>query len=404
MNNSFKKFGLALLVLVTFVFIYESGKEKPVSWYESYNNKDKNPYGLYILDQEIGPVIGTDTITRFSNSLYNFLSNKNYDTLQPSTLILLTADYADLDQYTADYLKVYLEAGNTALILTASSTDPFLEVFGLKNEPYLFDFAFTPEPNTVLELTNPKLTKQKFRIKNEPYPTGLEIIDSLKNNLEILGYKTVEDTLKQVNLVRVKQGKGQLIYGTTPIIFTNYYLLKSNNHLYAESVFSYLPEKQQTYLHVASLNPSKESNSILRFVFSHAALTWAWYFFLLGLLIFALFTAKRKQRIIPLIKPLKNTTVQFTKTVANLYIQTKDYNDLMHKSIIYTLEKMRREYHIDTAVLDENFVHNYHVKTHKNKEDILAFVNMVNAFRKSTFLATQEDLVKLHQVTQKILD
>ncbi|MGQ8869781.1 DUF4350 domain-containing protein [Myroides sp. TSA_177.3] len=407
MSSSLKKFGIALLVLVTFVFIYESGKQKPINWNESFNNRDKNPYGLYILDQEIDALLKTDSLTRFNSSIYEFLEYEDYDTLSPSTLIVIGSAGIDLDQYTADYLKAYIEAGNTALVLYSNPNIAFLEAFGLSKEETAYNDINDTEPNTVLELTNEHLTKQRFRIKNDYYNVNLQILDSTKSNVEVLGYKTVNGATKQVDLVRVKQGKGQLILGTSPIIFTNFYLVESNNHLYVESVFSYLPESQNHYLYVKSLgtlDTPEESSSLLRFIFGNVALKWAWYFFLLGLLVFTLFTAKRRQRIIPIIPPVKNTTIEFTKTVSNLYIQSKDYNDLIHKSIIYSLEKIRRVYYIDTAVLDEKFVHHYQLKTNKNKADILAFVNLVNEFKKTSFLATQEDLVRLHQVTKKILD
>lgn len=403
MNSSLKKFGLALLVLVTCIFMYEKGKPKPIYWHETYNNKDKNPYGLYIFDQEVDQMMQGKTVTRFSSDLFSFLYQPDYDTLSTTNLVVVSGNQNDLDEYTATHLKTYVEKGNTAVIFNSEFTNSFLETFGLQYSEAAYADDGTSSDG-VLELTNPKLTTQKFRTKNPLYPRSFEIWDSVKNNVQILGYRTINKTLKQVNLVRIKVGKGHLILGSSPLIFTNYYLLESNNHLYVEGVLSYLPTHDNTYMYVLHAKDTVESTSLLRFIFAHPALKWAWYFLLLGLLVFTLFTAKRRQRIIPIIPPVNNTTVAFTKTVSNLYIQSKDYNDLIHKSIIYTLEKIRRIYTIETAVLDEKFVQQYQIKTNKSKTDILAFVNLVNELRQSNFLATQEDLVRLHQVTKKIID
>lgn len=403
MNSSLKKFGIALLVLVTCVFIYESGKKKPIHWYETYDNRDKNPYGLYILDQELTTLLAQDSIGYFTSAVYDFLSLQHYDTLQSNNLIVLEDKNFDLDQYTADYLKDYIEAGNTALIIQTDFNNAFLEPFGLERTQVYTTIPNEDEPNTVVELVNSQLTKQKFTIRNVNYSNGFELADSLKNQLDILGYKTIQDTIKQVNLVRFRQGEGQLIIGFDPIILTNYYLLKSNNHLYAEGLFSYLPE-QKTYVYGRAADQVTESRSILRFIFANRELKWAWYFFLFGLLVFACFTAKRKQRIIPILKPVKNTTIQFTQTVSNLYIQSEDYNDLIEKSIIYTLEKIRRIYYLDTAVLDETFVEHFHLKSNKDKQDILAYVQFVTTFRRQKHQAIQADLVELNRLTEKILD
>jgi len=403
MNSSLKKFGLALLVLVTCIFMYERGKPKPIYWNETYNNKDKNPYGLYIFDREVDQMMQGKTVTRFSSDLFTFLYQPDYDTLSTTNLVVVSGKKNDLDQYTAKHLKTYVEKGNTALVFNSEFTNSFLEVFGLQYSDTLYASDGTSS-HGVLELTNPKLTTQKFNIKNPLYPRSFDIWDSVKNNVQILGYRTIQDTLKQVNLVRIKAGKGQLILGSSPLAFTNYYLLESNNHLYVESVLSYLPVRDTTYMSVLHTKDTVESTSFLRFIFAHPALKWAWYFLLLGLLVFTLFTAKRTQRIIPIIPPVKNTTVDFTKTVSNLYIQSKDYNDLIQKSIIYTLEKIRRIHAIETTVLDEKFVQQYQAKTNKAKTDILAFVNLVNQWRQSNFLATEEDLIRLHQITKKIID
>ncbi|MBB1149634.1 hypothetical protein H4K35_05725 [Myroides sp. NP-2] len=403
MNSSLKKFGLALMVLVTCVFIYESGKKKPLSWIETYDNRDKNPYGLYILDQELETLLAQDSIWHFTTAVYDFLNEKQYDTLQPVNLIVLEDKNYDLDQYTAAYLKEFIAAGNTAVILQSDFNNAFLEAFGLHRIQEYSSIENKEEFSTVLELTNNQVSKQKFSIRAKSFSRGFELADSLKNQLDVLGYKTVGDTLKQVNLVRYREEKGHLILGLDPIILTNYYLLRSNNHLYAEGVFSYLPE-QKTYMYGSSADKAVESRSLLRFIFANRELKWAWYFFLFGLIVFTLFTAKRKQRIIPIIKPLKNTTVQFTKTVSNLYIQSKDYSDLIDKSIIYTLEKIRRKYYLDTAVLDETFVEHFHLKSNKDKQDILAFVQFVTNFRRGGQPAVEADLVQLNRLTEKILD
>ncbi|MGS4344550.1 DUF4350 domain-containing protein [Myroides odoratus] len=403
MNSSLKKFGIALLVLVACIFLYERGKTKPIYWHETYNNKDKNPYGLYIFDQEVEKLLQGKTFTRFSTDLFTFLYQPNYDTITPSNLLVVSGEYVDLDQYTAKHLKTYIEKGNTAFIFADELSNSFLEVFGLQYQETNSE-NYDTRSTSVLTLTNPKLTTQKFRIKTPVDPQSFEILDSVKNKVDILGYRTLKDTIKQVNVVRIKEGKGQLILGSSPLIFTNYYLLESNNHLYVEGVLSYLPPRDITYMLVQHTGDKGESSSLLRFIFEHPALTWAWYFFLLALVVFTLFTAKRKQRIIPIIPTVKNTTVAFTKTVSNLYIQSKDYNDLIHKSIIYTLEKIRRIYAIDTTQLDEKFVQQLQAKTNKDKTDILAFVNLVNQYSASSFLATAEDLVRLHQVTKKIID
>lgn len=53
--------------------------------------------------------------------------------------------------------------------------------------------------------------------------------------------------------------------------------------------------------------------------------------FLIGLLIVSYL--KRKQRIIPVIRPLENSSIDFARTVGGLYYEYKDYYDLITKKI-----------------------------------------------------------------------
>ena len=59
------------------------------------------------------------------------------------------------------------------------------------------------------------------------------------------------------------------------------------------------------------------------------------------------FTAKRRQRIIPVIKPSINRTLEFVNLIGTLYAQHKDYTDLTLKKYIYFVEQLKRNTYID---------------------------------------------------------
>jgi hypothetical protein len=76
---------------------------------------------------------------------------------------------------------------------------------------------------------------------------------------------------------------------------------------------------------------SKSSQFLLRFILSNPALKYAWWVLLGGLALFIFFNAKRKQRIVPIVEPLKNNSVDFVKSIGNLYLQEGDFHDMMSK-------------------------------------------------------------------------
>ena len=76
---------------------------------------------------------------------------------------------------------------------------------------------------------------------------------------------------------------------------------------------------------------------------------------ILGGLILLSFNAKRKQRIVPVEEPLRNTSLDFVKSIGNLYLQEGDFHDMMAKKAQYFLNKVRMDLLIDTQNLDEEF-------------------------------------------------
>jgi hypothetical protein len=68
-----------------------------------------------------------------------------------------------------------------------------------------------------------------------------------------------------------------------------------------------------------------------------------------GVLLFIVFNGKRRQRIIPVIEPLKNETLNFVDTIGRLYFQHANHRDVAYKMQTYFMEYLRYTYNIDTA-------------------------------------------------------
>ena len=113
------------------------------------------------------------------------------------------------------------------------------------------------------------------------------------------------------------------------------------------------------------------------------------------------FNAKRRQRVIPIKEPLKNTTIDFTKTIGNLYYQEKDHQNIAEKKIIFFLEKIRNEYYIDTFNLDEAFINRVHQKTGRTKKDIEDVVFKIKKIRNQSN-TTEKELITFNELLEKL--
>jgi predicted nucleic acid-binding protein len=88
----------------------------------------------------------------------------------------------------------------------------------------------------------------------------------------------------------------------------------------------------------------------------HPPLAAAFWLSLLMLTLYIAFGSKRRQRVIPPIKPNENTTVTFTETIGRLYLQKKDNKNIAEKMITYFNEHVRNNYFLNTHVVNDDFI------------------------------------------------
>jgi hypothetical protein len=152
----------------------------------------------------------------------------------------------------------------------------------------------------------------------------------------------------------MKYGLGKIYFHTQPQVFTNYHLL-SGNIEYASKVLSYLPIRKTVWDNY--YKPYRFINqSPMRYVLSQPPLQSAYYLMLLTLLLYFVVESKRRQRVITVLKPLVNRSLQFVKTIGSLYFNQKNNTDLARKKIIYFKEFLRERYYLSTISLTEEYV------------------------------------------------
>ncbi len=393
------KIYIAILVLLLVGTVYiDATRPKPIDWTPNYDISKKTPLGLKVFDAEVAKLFGKEKIQRVSQTAYEFLEPQyNYDSIVNTydirgTMMYIAKDYIIDDESTQELLY-FADHGNKIFI--SSETFPEKLMDSLK-----FDYSskFNPTDSILSWVANPNLGTEKINTTVGAGINYFQKIDTL--NTEVLAYQiNGKDTA--TTFIRVPFGKGEFLLHIQPNIFTNFHLLKNKNYQLAEKTLAYA-QSENIYWLIKGQSGEVISNSKLRYILSQPPLKAAWYVFLFGLLVFVIFNVKRKQRIVPIIKPVENTTVEFTKTIGNLYFQEGDHNNIIDKKIIYFLEKIRTEYLIDTSVLDENFEQKLQQKTGKKPEDVRKVVSLIKNFRKGYHQSIEADLLELNEAIEKI--
>lgn len=384
MNKTFKLYGLIFIIVMAVLALLELSKSDVPDWRKNFDVNEKSPFGLYIFSKEANHLLN-DKVKRTDLSPYDFYKTQK---LKPHNILIIESK---LDSESWNKILENVEKGSDALVIAQSISDVIADSLPLATK------RITYEESNLLFLTDIKFAGDSLSIDKFPGGSGFYL---MREKEEILGSK-ISDS-KMANFIKVNHGKGHLYLHSEPLILTNYYLLKPGNEKYVQDVFSYLPDRETVWFSGDNKNVA-ESSSPLRFILANPGLRYAWWLLLNGLLLFIIFNAKRKQRIVPIIEPKKNKSVEFVKSIGNLYLQEGDFHDMMAKKAQYFLNRVRMDLLIDTKDLDEKFIHLLHLKTGKSVEKIREATELIKRGQDPYASVMQSDLIKMNKLLDEIL-
>ncbi|MEM6686714.1 MAG: DUF4350 domain-containing protein, partial [Bacteroidota bacterium] len=392
--------GILIAIIVAAAF-FEISRPTPIDWSESYNERLTKPYDLKIFHSELDRILDNGKIRNIYRTPYEFFNAQyDWDTYEykiSGTYISISDDFLQ-DPSSIHEILDFAADGNTVFI---SSNDMSRYLRDSLNFSIRYDYRTASKAK--LTFTNDRLVRNKIEVEKGIKNIYFSSIDTV--NTKVLGYQQFENDSTQTNytnFIEIPIGKGSFLLHTQPVTFTNLKLLEEEHYKYSEGVLAYIPNKDVFFDSPNKIISSDGSNndSELRFILAQPALRWAWYLALLFLCIFILFNAKRKQRVVKVIKPLENTTLDFTKTIGNLFYETKDHQNVVHKKITYFLEYLRTEYFMDTEALDDTFCKRLHQKSGKSLEETEKLIKLINTLRNKPFF-DENDVLQITLAIEK---
>ncbi|MGN7865110.1 DUF4350 domain-containing protein [Chryseobacterium sp. 22458] len=384
MNKTFKIYAVIFIIVMIILALLEVNKKETVNWRKNFDIHEKSPFGLFVFNNEAKNLF-KNNLKRMEQAPYEYYSRNQKG---PHNIMVIENE---LDAASWKKILEQVSEGSDAMLMVSRMPKEVSDSIGY------YDSEISFEEENVLKLTDKKYQNDFIKLDKLPSGRGFSFI---KPGVQVLG-KTVEKrNTDQANFIKVKFGKGNIYVHSEPLFLTNYYLLKPGNIKYAQDVFSYLQDRETLWFVKSN---SKESRFFMRFILSNPALKYAWWVLLGGLVLFIFFNAKRKQRIVPVIEPLKNTSLEFVKSIGNLYLQEGDFHDMMAKKAQYFLNKVRMDLLIDTQSLDEEFAKKLQLKTGKPMEMINEAIHLIKKAQDSYAGVMKEDLVRINKLLDEIL-
>lgn len=369
------------LLLLGLLFAIEATKPKPIDWSPSFNRNHKKPWGTFILFRELKNIFKNSKIEVVNETPYQKLKYKYYlknkDTSSNKSAYFFINDYVNIDKESVNKLLPFVKKGNSVFIAATGFSSYLKDTLHFKTK-YKYFYELQDTLKKEMYLTNKNLQQEKFFFNKGFKGIYLDSLDPKTGT--ILGYHFFKKK-QYINFARIKYGNGYFYIHMQPYAFTNYHLLKDNHYLYASNVLSYI-NADKIFWDANFKSGTDISRSSLRFILSHPALKWAWRLAWLTIIIFIFFRAKRKQRIVPIIKKPENTSIAFAKTIGNMYYNEGAPKDIINKKITFFLENIRTRYLMDTQNLDAEFIKRLHHKTGMDKKEIERLILFIRKLQK----------------------
>lgn len=399
MNRQLRIYLFALIALTVVVFLIDSGRKKPLNWSPTYNLNDKIPLGLYVLDHEIDSLL-EHSVKRYDKTPYEYLDETENN--HAETYLFINARPL-IDNQSLNQLLDKVKKGNTLFISAEVFPHQLLDTLEVQEAYEFYRPQFFQKDTIELQLTQPDW-HETYTLTPVFGQKRFSLIDTATTS--VLGFSLYQETVRYISFVKINLGKGTVFLHNQPAAFSNHSLLaQSELSVYAARTLSYLPSNTPVVWFVQGQRQTeaRKARTALSVVFQYPALRAAWLIFLYGLLLFIFFRAKRTQRVVPIIKPPANTTVEFTQTIGNLYYQEGDTANIVQKKIVYFLDKIRKRYYLDTQKLDDTFIQKLHLKSGKEIKLIENIVHFIQWFERNN-TAHQTDLIRLNEFLEEFWD
>lgn len=426
MNNNRSKYILIALAILLVVAGYFLLKDSFTEWSYNLDKTKKNAYGTFLtyeLLKEKNKKTGFKEIENSVLETFRKLNkNKTYN-----YIFLNQAPY--YDSATLDTICKFAEAGNTVFISCEDIYGKFRDSILYKT----YHLSFTTGFNEIYYKYDDSVIERKtYSTFNFIHPTlkddsGYDYYiknraDTLTNyfyrftplpdsectqpipDINAISFAGYEDSYGiGLNLAVLKHGKGKFVILLTALPFTNYFMRTEKGLEYAEKVLAHLPNQttiwdnvshefkftdgDENYYH----GDSSFGESPLYFILKNKALRWAWYLTILGIIIYAVFHAKRRQNIIPIIEPKQNNSLKYVETIGQLYLHEEEHIEIANEMRLQFMNFVRQKYYIKTNEIDDSFFKQLSLKSAIEEEKI------------RTLFDDFKDVLKIRSIDQKRL-
>ncbi|MBT8308431.1 MAG: DUF4350 domain-containing protein [Maribacter sp.] len=385
------------LVTMVILMLFQYSKPKEINWFPSYVAQHKIPYGTYILNDLMEKKFG-DNLRQIHKPPFEFLQS---DSTARGTYFFVNNNVSFGESELTKLLD-WTAKGNTLFIASGHYEQELKDTIHFQTVGLYADFG--EDQKQVHRLLHPHFKSDKsYNFSKDNYATYFNEVDTLQaRGIGQVDYVSEGGSTQHnnLNIIKLPFGKGQIILSVFPKAFTNYFILEGNNKDYTAGLLSYIDGSKPIYMDNHYKSGKSFYTSPMYIFLNTKEFKWAYYIALIGVLFYVFFEGKRKQRAIPVVVPLKNQTLAFTRTIADMYFEKGEQKSITDHKIDYFLEYIRSHFHLGTLNQDDEFFRNLAARTNHSLDEIKDFFHFMEKLKIRSVI-TNSDLKKLNSLIEK---
>jgi len=389
--KSQRKFIVILVVVFVAMVMLEMLKPTPINWAHSYSQKDKIPYGNFILFRILPKIFPNSTSEIIREPIYNALPSVGEDSADfqqhDSSLYLFINETFSPDDLDTKSLLAFVKSGGIVFASAEMFKGNLADSLRIKTS---FNYAMVYSDSNVIHFTTKAFPNHSKRwiFKKGTATHYFQTFDTAQSTIIATNFSN------EPVMLRMKFGQGYFYLSSIPLCFTNYSLLDKKNRDFITKSFSFVHADRILWDEYYKVG-REEAKSPFRYILSVESLRMAYYLLLVGAGLFVFFRMKRNQRIIPIIPPVRNSTLDFVQTVGRMYFEQNDHANLADKKIQYFLEHIRTTYFVRTNEFTEEFLYKIAGKSGVDITRVRAlFLEIQHTIHKESL--QEDELVSLH--------
>ncbi|QQR86217.1 MAG: hypothetical protein IPJ76_16715 [Flavobacteriales bacterium] len=342
MTKKEKLLAWVLVGLVVLTAVLGALAPKPVDWSDSFSRFHDKPFGGQLVFGRLGDLF--DEVEPVQETIYETFIDREpayYEEWQPAAQLYITHRFqphgVDLE-----YLLDMAARGDHVFIAANDPGTELMDTLGLAGERRWQGWSDTLE----LHFVRGDAVGGTFSLARLGSPFVFTDLDSSRTTV------VCRNAQGGATMVHVRHGLGHFYLCTTPRAFTNYHLLKDDNNDFIEAALGWIPAEKVLWDEFYKVG-REGSLSPVQYVLDQPALKWAYRLAFALLIVYVFIRAKREQRAIPVVAPLKNASRDFVGTLGRLYYEKGDHADLARKMLAHFKEDVRQRAYLRQFAYDE---------------------------------------------------